>query len=174
VQAFGLVAASHPEAQLVLIGGRDDRHTRLVEEYVKTCAPEGRVELLPVLGDVWPWYGLADLMVCASDVESLPRSVLEAMAWETPVLATKVFGLPELLQHGETGWLCEPRDVRALADLLDRALSASDADLRKMGRAARELVERRHAPGRYASAVTRLLEDVAAGGRSDAAGAGAD
>jgi glycosyltransferase involved in cell wall biosynthesis len=174
VQAFGLVAANHPEAQLVLIGGRDDDHTRLLEEYVKTCAPEGRVEVLPVLGDVWPWYGLADLMVCASDVESLPRSVLEAMAWETPVLATKVFGLPELLQHGETGWLCEPRDVRALADLLDGALSTSDAELRQMGRAARELVERRHAPDRYASAVTRLLEDVVAGGRSDAAGAGAD
>jgi glycosyltransferase involved in cell wall biosynthesis len=174
VQAFGLVAARHPDAQLVLIGARDDDHARLLKEYVKTCAPEGRVEVLPVLGDVWSWFGLADLLVCASDVESLPRSVLEAMAWETPVLATKVFGLPELLDHGETGWLCEPRDVRALADQLDQALSASDAELRKMRRAARELVERRHAPERYVSAVARLLEDVVAGSRPGAASAGAD
>jgi glycosyltransferase involved in cell wall biosynthesis len=100
--------------------------------------------------------------VCASDVESLPRSVLEAMAWETPVLATAVFGLPELIEHGETGWLCPPRDVRAMADALDVALAASAEDLRRMGTAGRELVESRHSLGRYASAVAGLLSDVAA------------
>ena len=51
---------------------------------------------------------MSDLLVCASDVESLPRTVLEAMAWELPVLATAVYGLPELIEDGETGWLCRP------------------------------------------------------------------
>jgi glycosyltransferase involved in cell wall biosynthesis len=108
---------------------------------------------------------LADLMVCASDVESLPRSVLEAMAWETPVVATAVFGLPELIEHDRTGWLCAPRDVRALADALDRALGTPDAELREMGRAARERVEGRHELGRYASICARLLTEAAAGER---------
>ena len=66
---------------------------------------------------------MSDLLVCASDVESLPRTVLEAMAWELPVLATAVYGLPELIDDGETGWLCAPRDVDALADGLRRALA---------------------------------------------------
>jgi D-inositol-3-phosphate glycosyltransferase len=163
VQAFGLVADRHPDARLVFLGGRKNGHTRLLEQYVKTCAPEGRVEVLPMQSDVWPWYGLADLMVCASDVESLPRSVLEAMAWETPVVATQVFGVPELIEHGETGWLCPPRDVEALAGALDTALSADADALRRIGAAARALVERRHALEPYAAACARLLSDVAAG-----------
>jgi glycosyltransferase involved in cell wall biosynthesis len=170
VQAFGLVADRHPDARLVLIGGRDDLDTHVLERYVRECAPEGRVEVLRVLADTWPWYGLADLMVCASDVESLPRSVLEAMAWETPVVATAVFGLPELIEHGRTGWLCEPRDVRALADALDRALETPDAELREIGRAARERVEGRHELGRYASACARLLAEAATGERVAVAG----
>jgi glycosyltransferase involved in cell wall biosynthesis len=163
VQAFGMVANRHPDARLVLIGGRDDDYTRALEQYVKSCAPEGRVELLPVLPDVWPWYGLADIVVCASDVESLPRSVLEAMAWETPVVATAVFGLPELIEHGVSGWLCEPRDVGAMAEALDRALGAGQDELRRIGSAARELVERRHAAAPYVEACAQLLRDVASG-----------
>jgi glycosyltransferase involved in cell wall biosynthesis len=174
VQAFGLLADRHPDARLVFLGGRDDSHTRLLERYVKTCAPEGRVEVLPMQSDVWPWYGLADLMVCASDVESLPRSVLEAMAWATPVVATAVFGLPELIEHGESGWLCPPRDVAALAGALDTALSTSAVELRRIGVAARDLVERRHALEPYAAACARLLGDVAAGDWRAAAGARAD
>ena len=50
------------------------------------------------------------------------------MAWEKPVLATSVFGLPELIDDGETGWLCEPNDVAALAAGLDRALGTPEAE----------------------------------------------
>ena len=88
------------------------------------------------------WYGVSDFLVCASDVESLPRTVLEAMAWERPVLATRVFGLPELIDDGRTGWLCEPRDIEALATGIDRALSTGPEERAAVGRAARELVER--------------------------------
>jgi D-inositol-3-phosphate glycosyltransferase len=174
VQAFGLVADRHPDAELVFVGARDDEHTHLLERYVSACAPRGRVRVLPVQPDVWPWYGLSDLMVCASDVESLPRSVLEAMAWETPVLATEVFGLPDVVEPGRTGWLCVPRDVRAMADALDVALGASAAELRRMGTEARELVESRHSLVRYASAVAELLSDVAARERPAVADARAE
>ena len=173
-QAFGLVADRHPDAELVFLGGRADEHTHLLERYVAACAPPGRVRVLPLQTGVGPWFGLADLVVCASDVESLPRSVLEAMAWETPVLATAVFGLPELIEHGETGWLCPPRDVRALATALDAALGSGPAELRRMGVAARKLVEHQHDPDRYGRVVAGLLSDVAARERPAVADARAD
>ena len=90
--------------------------------------------------------------------QSLPRTVLEAMAWETPVLATSVFGLPELIDDGATGWLCEPRDTFALATALSRALDAPEASRAAIARDARELVERRHSLPRYAERVAELLE----------------
>lgn len=162
-QAFSRVAADHPQAKLVFVGGRDDADTAALAGFVAASGMEERVELIPVTPDVQDWYAVADLFVCASDIESLPRTVLEAMAYETPVLATRVFGLPELIDDGETGWLCEPRDMPALAAALDRALSSSPEERREIGRAARRLVERRHALDAYGRQVAELLGKAADG-----------
>lgn len=161
-QAFGSIAERHPRARLVFVGGRDDAYSEALSDFIEASGHGDRIELIPVTPDVQPWYGIADLLVCASDIESLPRTVLEAMAFETPVLATSVFGLPELIDDGETGWLCEPRDTLALAAALDRALSSSPEERRRIGRAARRLVERRHALDAYGREVARLLDQAAA------------
>ncbi len=162
-QAFGSICERHPRAKLVLVGGRDDADTEAVTEFVVVAGLGERVQVIPVTPDVLPWYQMADLLVCASDIESLPRTVLEAMAFETPVLATNVFGLPELIDDGETGWLCEPREMLALASALDRALRSSPEERRRIGRAGRELVVRRHDLGAYAREVARLIEGAIAG-----------
>lgn len=157
-QAFELIADHHPDARLVFVGGReDDPHSMALEECIKVSRAGDRIELIPITPNVQRWYGLADILVCASDVESLPRTVLEAMAWETPVLATSVFGLPELITEGETGWMCEPRDTVELANALDRALSSSQAQRERIGGASRLLVERRHSLNDYAREVRTLL-----------------
>ena len=107
-QAFELIAARHPDAQLVFVGGaRRKPDSEALADYIESSPLSARMKLIPITPDVQPWYGISDILVCASDIESLPRTVLEAMAWETPVLATSVFGLPELIDDGETGWLCE-------------------------------------------------------------------
>jgi D-inositol-3-phosphate glycosyltransferase len=161
-QAFGMIAEHHPRAELVFVGGRDDRETEVLEEYLAASPSGERTRIVPVTPDTQPWYGMADLLVCASDIESLPRTVLEAMAWETPVLATDVFGLPELIDDGETGWLCEASDTLALAAGLDRALSAQTSERERIGAAARRLVEERHSLPEYARTIAKLIENAAA------------
>jgi D-inositol-3-phosphate glycosyltransferase len=156
-QAFDLIADRHPDAHLYFVGGRKDHNSDTLRNYIAASPNGDRIELIPITPDVQPWYAMADLLVCASDVESLPRTVLEAMAWETPVLATDVFGLPELITDGETGWLCEPRDLKALADGLDRALSATPEEYAEISRAARALVEERHSLERYGREIAALL-----------------
>jgi D-inositol-3-phosphate glycosyltransferase len=162
-QAFARIADRHPLAQLVFVGGRDDLYTEGLLNYAASCAAAGRIEVVPMTPDVQPWFGLADLVVCASDVESLPRVAVEAMAWETPVLATSVFGLPELIADGENGWLCEPRDLDALSAGLERALRAGPAERRRLGRAGRLLVEERHDLSAYGAEVAALLARIAGG-----------
>ncbi len=118
VEAFGLVASDFPEACLVLVGARDDMLSDAVRSYVRRSGLDNRVRIETITPDLYPWYRAADALICASDVESLPRSVLEAMAFETPVVATNVFGIPELIDNGVSGFLFRPRDIAALANAL--------------------------------------------------------
>ncbi len=161
--AFDLVAPHHPRARLAFVGGRKDRDSEALEAFIDSPRTNDRMELIPITPDVEAWYGIADLLVCASDVESLPRTVLEAMAWETPVLATDVFGLPDVVIPDETGWLCAPRDATALAAALERALGVPAETCARIGAAGRRLVAERHSLPRYAAEITKLLEEAAAG-----------
>jgi glycosyltransferase involved in cell wall biosynthesis len=104
---------------------------------------------------------VADLVVCASDIESLPRSLTEAMAFGTPVLSTRVFGVPELIEDGVNGFLCEPRDVADMARGLDRVLAMPSDDLAAVARAGRERVLARHDPDTCAGQVLQLVEGLA-------------
>jgi glycosyltransferase involved in cell wall biosynthesis len=54
----------------------------------------------PHVSDSYRWHEVAGLLVSSSDSESLPFVVLEAMAFETPVFAASVFGVPELIDDG--------------------------------------------------------------------------
>lgn len=163
-QAFEMIAAEHPNAWVAFVGGRDDDNTEALRRYVESSPQGERMRVIPVTPEVESWYGMADVLVCASDIESVPRTVLEAMAWETPVLGTRVFGLPELIDDGETGWLCEPRDLPALAAGLDRVLSLPAEERRRVGAAGRPLVEERHSLERYGKEIAALLEKAVAEG----------
>ena len=164
-QAFELVAGQHPRAWVAFVGGRDDENTGALRRYLEASPHGERMRVIPVTPDVESWYGMADLLVCASDIESVPRTVLEAMAWETPVLGTRVFGLPELIDDAETGWLCEPRDLPALAAGLDRVLSLPPEERRRVGSAGRPLVAERHSLERYGREIAALLEQAVATGK---------
>lgn len=61
------------------------------------------------------WYQVADLIVIPSLMEAVSLAAVEAMSCGTPVLATAVGGMPELINHGINGYLISPRDSDALA-----------------------------------------------------------
>jgi D-inositol-3-phosphate glycosyltransferase len=160
-QAFNRIAGRHPRALLALVGTDDTPDTLALADWIASSGSAERIKLISTTPEIQQWYGVSDLLVCASRIESLPRAVLEGMAWELPILATKIFGLPELIDDGTTGWLCEPGDTAALAAALDRALNSGPEERRRIGRAGRELVERRHEMGAYATAVVELIERAA-------------
>src|SRR5262249_43829164 len=73
-QAFGEVAERHPQARLFFVGGRKDEQTATLVRYVKAATLGDRVEVVPITPEVQAWYGMADFLVCPSDLESLPRT----------------------------------------------------------------------------------------------------
>ncbi|MEM4408494.1 MAG: glycosyltransferase [Candidatus Caldarchaeum sp.] len=81
------------------------------------------------------------LLVLSSLSEGIPNVILEAFAYKTPVVATAVGGVPELVKDGETGWLVPPRAPRALAQAIREALSNREEARRRAENAYRHLLE---------------------------------
>jgi glycosyltransferase involved in cell wall biosynthesis len=80
-----------------------------------------------------------DAFVLPSLMEGLPVVLMEAMALERPVIASRVAGIPELVREGENGLLFRPSDWSSLEQAMH--LLASDPPLRsRLGRAGRQLV----------------------------------
>ena len=102
------------------------------------------VQLCGERQDVRPVLASADAFVLASAYESLPISILEAMAARLPVVASAVGGVPDIVVDGETGFLVPPADPEALADRL-RTIVADGALRRRLGDAGRRRVEKHFA-----------------------------
>ena len=150
-QAFRAVASAHPDAVLAFVGATVDPLARGSSSSSKG-RPRRSHPVEPVTKEIYPWYRAADALLCASDVESLPPTVLEAMAFSVPVIATRVFGLPELIDDGVTGYLCEPRDTTQLAKAIDRFLSTTSDERAAVGAAGAAIVRKRHDSRGYAEA----------------------
>lgn len=110
-----------------------------LEEQARRLGLEKRVHFLGTLEDLGPLLAAADAVLLPSRWEGLPLTLLEAMARARPIVATAVGGVPEVLTHGENGWLVPAGDVTALAEALELLHRKSDRAAR-LGRAAAERV----------------------------------
>jgi len=127
--------ARHLDARLMLVGdGPDYGRTR---ELVGELGLADRVHFVGVVDEVAPLLAAADLLLLPSETESFGLVALEAMASGVPVVASRVGGLPEVVEHGVSGYLAPVGDVEAMADFSLRILS--DCTVRRgFGEAARE------------------------------------
>lgn len=163
-EAFERIRDRHPQWTIIFVGDRGGPYATGFKAFVAEAGLGARVRIEPVVADAYPWYRSADVLLSASDLESLPRSAIESMAFGVPVLSTAVFGVPELIDDGVTGFLFEPNDSAALAGALDRVFAADPARLAGVGRAAQELALRAYDSAGYAADLRALLEGLAAGG----------
>ncbi len=94
--------------------------------------------------------------------EGIPVALMEAMACCLPVVSSAISGIPELVEHGVSGILVQPRDTLALAEALERV--ALDPDLRvQMGTAGRQRVLREFDISKNAETLTAHLKHESEG-----------
>jgi glycosyltransferase involved in cell wall biosynthesis len=129
-----------PEAQLVVLGDGPER-SRL-ERLAADLELNGRIRFLGAGGrdDVLRLFRAADAALLSSSWENFPHTVVEALAVGTPVVATTVGGVGEIVRDGENGLLVPPGDAPALAGAL-RRLVADDGLRDRLAAAAAPSVE---------------------------------
>ena len=140
ISAFEHIAESDPHLHLVCIGGRD--HSQLqwwsyLQEKTGTSKFGDRIHWIATENDVRPWYCVADVLVFPCENESFGRVLVEAMACGLPVVAARSGAVPEIVRHGQDGFLVTPGEQKELAAAVGRIL-ADDALRRNLGHAARK------------------------------------
>lgn len=123
-EAFINVLPSLPSNLRLVIAG-DGPERQGIEDRIAAAGPEasGRIELVGFQSgaDMRRYTERAVLAVASSRCrENMPYSIVEAFALGTPVIGTDIGGIPELVEEGRTGLLCEPGDVDSLSQVLLR------------------------------------------------------
>ncbi len=120
VRVFAKVRAEVPSI-LVMVGDGPERVE--AEDEARDLGVQADVRFLGKIDSVAPLLAGAALFLLPSQSESFGLSALEALACGVPVVASRVGGVPEVVQHGVTGWLCDLGDVEAMAAAAIHVLS---------------------------------------------------
>ncbi len=135
LEATPKILRSFPTARLLLAGDGPQKENLL--RILAEKQLQGTVIMPGFLEDMPRVLNSMDVFVFPSLEEAFPNAVIEAMAMEKPIVATRVGGIPDIVEEGQTGYLVEPGDADGIADRVIKLLG--DKNLRStMGRKGRQ------------------------------------
>lgn len=153
------VCARHADARFLFIGGGD-----MYEDVLRCIARLGLEKQVLLLGrrsDIPAILRASRALLLTSRIEGLPNTVMEAMFSGLPVVATNVGGVPDLVTHGEHGYLYAPNDMAGLAEGLCRLLD-DPALAQRMGAAGAKKMRTEFALDRVADNMERVYRTLLA------------
>jgi len=152
LQAFAQISEECPQSWLVLAG-----EGRLESKLRGLAAELGIQESVIFLGhrhDISEVLKAYDVFVLSSVAEGLPGALLEAMATGLPVIASRVGGVPEILNNSELGTMVSPRSVDELASAMKGLYRKPEEKRYEIGKALRERVLEGFSQEKMVSAIT--------------------
>jgi glycosyltransferase involved in cell wall biosynthesis len=154
-------AASMRNYKLVIVGEGPEMSN--LEAQIKDLQLEDKVLLIGFRKDVRPFYHICDLFVLPSHSEGSPNVLLEAMAAKIPVVATRVGGIPEMVEEGKTAILCEANKTDSIKMGM-RKIIEDEALRKRLVQNAFQNVLDNYSPEKRREILTSMYIDVIASG----------
>lgn len=129
---------NHLPLSLMIFG--EGKEQQALQHKIDATGYSDHIQLMGFQSDLRPYYEAMDAFVLSSLREGLPNVVLEAMAMEVPVLATRIAGIPKLIEHEVNGYIVEPGSVSELENGL-RLLMQDEVRRQRYSRNGRVTVE---------------------------------
>lgn len=158
VEAARLVRQDYPHARFRMVGAIGGDRRAVPEAMVREWAAEGLIDYAGTCSDIRSFIAEADCVVLPSWREGMPRVLLEGAAMGRPSIAFDVPGCRQAIVDGATGFLSEPRAVRALAACMIRMIELPAAERRAMGIRARAHAEEHFGVERVCAAYISVLK----------------
>ncbi len=157
IRAVHELLKSGADVELVIAGEGDERAN--LQALIDQLGRQDRIRLLGYRSDTKELFQAMDVFALSSLREGLPNVVLEAMALEVPVVATRVAGVPRLIRSDENGLLIDPGAAEQLFDALARVFG--DTALRsRLGQAGRRTIEDKHSFRMRMDKIAALYDDL--------------
>jgi len=137
---------------LVVLGNHQEAYIRTMQALCQQSSIEDRVFWAGYSDQIPNLMAALDIYVSPSLNESLPLTILEAMAAARPIVATRVGGVPEIVADGDTGLLVPPRQPEALAKAIERLIE-SPGLAQRLGQQAWARIQGDFEPGRQAQKI---------------------
>lgn len=153
IQAMKSVLGLEPQARLLIVG--EGKMEKDLVNLVRSLGIEGKVIFLPEVQDTRDVLPIIDLFVMPSLKEGLGLALMEAMASGIAVIGSNIGGIKSLIEHGVSGLLVEPADVRGLTKAIINLLK--DPDKRNsLGQAAKKTIAERFSLSQMAKQTERV------------------
>ena len=141
VEILSRVRKAGIDARLIMVGDGPERGACVYR--AEQLGLNGNVEFVGKQANISDYLGIADVFLLPSELESFGLAALEASACEAPVVSTRIGGIPEVVDDGESGYLSNVGDVDKMA--ADTLRLLNDDDLRRaLGQKGRELAVQRY------------------------------
>jgi glycosyltransferase involved in cell wall biosynthesis len=157
IRALGQLRANGIDAHLLLVGDGEEKEALETQAVALNC--RFALHLAGFHTDIRPLYEAMDVFALSSLREGLPNVVLEAMAMEVPVIATRIAGVPKVIDDGRNGLLTTPGSVEELTQGLARLFH--DESLRcQLAEHGRRTIEDRYSLARRMQRIAGLYDEL--------------
>ena len=159
-EAMNLIISRHPNTHLTILGIKDfDNPSALSKNELSELDASKNITIYYEVDDVRGYLAQSDCLVLPSYREGMPRSILEAMSMNCPVVATDVPGCSALVSDGINGYLCDSKSHIALSSAMEKIMSLSPEDRKQLGENGRAIIEKKFSVSIVIKSVVDIINE---------------